>query len=226
MRRYGRGTLAPAVAVVGAWSVGLAVGRVWLGGGVRRQAVGALPAWPVSASDPAPAVVVGEVHHPVAERESPSPEWLVIPERGLYTGMLICGAIGSGRTSACMRPFARQLLGWQAQDRRRRVAGLVLEVKGDFCHDVRRMLDEVGRGDDYIELGIGGRWQCTAKSSPAWGRRQLADPFLVRVAARRQQSHDRPNRDAKAPNGRASSHHVRIQRDSIESGHGSSIRVA
>ena len=151
--------LAPAVAVVGAWSVGLAVGRVWLGGGVRRRAVGALPAWPVGASDPAPAVVVGEVHHPVAERESPSPEWLVIPERGLYTGMLICGAIGSGKTSACMRPFARQLLGWHAQDRRRRVAGLVLEVKGDFCHDVRRMLEEVGRGDDYIELGIGGRWQ-------------------------------------------------------------------
>ena len=151
--------LAPAVAVVGAWSVGLAVARVWLGGGVRRRAVGTLPPWPVGAAAPAPAVVVGEVHHPVAERESVSPEWLVIPERGLYTGMLICGAIGSGKTSACMRPFARQLLGWQAQDRRRRVAGLVLEVKGDFCHDVRRMLEEAGRGDDYVELGIGGRWQ-------------------------------------------------------------------
>ncbi len=70
------------------------------------------------------------MHHPVAVREAPDPSWLTIPERGLYTGVLICGAIGSGKTSACMRPFARQLLGWHAGDRRRRAAGLVLEVKG------------------------------------------------------------------------------------------------
>ncbi len=151
--------LAPALALVGAWSVAVAVGRVWLAGASRARVVGALPPWPVAAADAAPAVVVGEVHHPVTGREAADPEWLVIPERGLYTGMLVCGAIGSGKTSACMRPFARQLLGWQAGDRRRRIAGLVLEVKGDFCHDVRRMLEEAGRGEDYIELGIGGRWQ-------------------------------------------------------------------
>ena len=58
-----------------------------------------------------------------------------------------------------MRPFARQLLGWQAQDRRRRIAGLVLEVKGDFCHQVRGILEDAGRADDYIELGLGGRWR-------------------------------------------------------------------
>ncbi len=150
---------APACAVLGAWSVAVAAGRVWLRAGRRRRPAGALPPWPVAADAPAPAVVVGEVHHPVAERESADPEWLVIPERGLYTGMLVCGAIGSGKTSACMRPFARQLLGWQAADRRRRIAALVLEVKGDFCHDIRRMLEEAGRGEDYVELGLGGRWQ-------------------------------------------------------------------
>ena len=151
--------LAPAVALLGAWSVAVAVGRVWLSGGSGERVVGSLPPWPVDAGDPAPAVVVGEVHHPVTGREVAEPEWLVIPERGLYTGTLVCGAIGSGKTSACMRPFARQLLGWQAQDRRRRIAALVLEVKGDFCEDIRRMLDEAGRGEDYVELGIGGRWQ-------------------------------------------------------------------
>ena len=84
-------------------------------------------------------------------------QWLVLPELGLYTGVLICGAIGSGKTSACMRPFARQLLGWQAEERRRRIAGLVLEVEGDFCHQVRGILTDAGRADDYIELGLGGR---------------------------------------------------------------------
>ncbi|MCY4661964.1 MAG: type IV secretion system DNA-binding domain-containing protein [Acidobacteria bacterium] len=151
--------LAPAVAVVMAWSVVVAVGRVWFTGGRRGRVVGPLPAWPVTAADPAPALVVGELHHPVADREVASPDWLVIPELGLYTGTLICGAIGSGKTSACMRPFARQLLGWQAEDRRRRAAGLVLEVKGDFCHQVRAILVEAGRGEDYVELGLGGRWQ-------------------------------------------------------------------
>ncbi len=151
--------LVPAVAVVMAWSVAVAAGRVWFPGARRRRVIGKLPAWPVTATDPAPAIVVGEVHHPVADREVGKPHWLVIPELGLYTGILICGAIGSGKTSACMRPFARQLFGWQANDPRRRIAGLVLEVKGDFCHQVRGILEEAGRGDDYIELGLGGRWQ-------------------------------------------------------------------
>ncbi len=152
--------LAPAMTAVGAWSVAVAVGRVWFPGvRRRRRAAGKLPPWPVTETDPAPAVVVGELHHPVADREVADPRWLTIPERGLYTGVLICGAIGSGKTSACMRPFARQLLGWQADDRRRRAAGLVLEVKGDFCHQVREILADAGRADDYIELGLGGRWR-------------------------------------------------------------------
>ena len=89
------------------------------------------------------------------------PEWLTIPERGLYTGVYtgvaIFGAVGSGKTSACMHPFARQLLGWQATNPQRRAAALVLEVKGDLCHDIRRMLTELDRGGDYIELSLDGR---------------------------------------------------------------------
>ncbi len=151
--------LAPAAAAVMAGSVAVAAGRVWFTGRRRGRVRGKLPPWPAGPVDPAPAVVVGEVHHPVAVREAASPQWLVLPELGLYTGILICGAIGSGKTSACMRPFARQLLGWQAGDPERRAAALVLEVKGDFCHQVREILDGAGRRDDYIELGIGGRWQ-------------------------------------------------------------------
>ena len=56
-----------------------------------------------------------------------------------------------------MHPFARQLLGWQADNPERRAAALVLEVKGDFCHDIRRMLAELDRSEDYIELSLDGR---------------------------------------------------------------------
>ena len=130
------------------------VGRVWFEShGVARAGVGRLPAWPLTQGDSGPALVVGEIHHPVALREVEKPGWLVVPERGLYTGMLICGAVGSGKTSACMRPFAKQLLSWQADDPARRMAGLVLEVKGDFCYQVRDVLIEAKRGGDYVELG-------------------------------------------------------------------------
>ena len=35
----------------------------------------------------------------------------------------------------------------------------MLEVKGDFCHDIRQILTDAGREDDYIELGMNGAWQ-------------------------------------------------------------------
>ena len=150
---------APGVAVVGLWSVLVAVGRVWLAGTWRGRSGGKLPAWPADPGDPSLSLVVGEVHHPVEPAEAANPSWLRIPELGLFTGVFIAGAVGSGKTSACMRPFAEQLFGWQANDRTRRAAGLVLEVKGDFCHQVREILEAAGRGEDYIELGLGGRWR-------------------------------------------------------------------
>ena len=125
-----------------------------------------LPPWPLDPKQKAPAIVIGEVHHPVEAREIFSPSWLTIPERGLYTGVAIFGAVGSGKTSACMNPFARQLLGWQAGNPHMRAAALVLEVKGDFCHDIRQILVEAGRGQDYIELGMDARSQWNPLS--AW----------------------------------------------------------
>ena len=65
-----------------------------------------------------------------------------------------------------MNPFARQLLGWQAGNPQLRAAALVLEVKGDFCHDIRQILVEAGRGQDYIELGMDARSQWNPLS--AW----------------------------------------------------------
>jgi len=37
---------------------------------------------------------------------SETPYWLTVPERGLFTGIAILGAIGSGKTSCAMYPFA------------------------------------------------------------------------------------------------------------------------
>ena len=153
--------LAPAAAVIVGGLILISVWRVWFESwGVGMPNIGMLPRWPLSPDkDAGPSIVVGEVHHPVKAVESRNPKWPTIPERGLYTGVAIFGAVGSGKTSACMRPFAEQILSWQAGDPQRRAAGLVLEVKGDFCHDIRRVLAESGRESDYIELGMDGSWQ-------------------------------------------------------------------
>ena len=153
--------LAPAAAVIVGGLVLISVWRVWFSSwGVGIPNIGMLPTWPLNPQkDPGPAIVVGEVHHPVKAVESRSPKWLIIPERGLYTGVAIFGAVGSGKTSACMRPFAQQILSWKAGDPQRRAAGLVLEVKGDFCHDIRQILADANREEDYIELGMDGSWQ-------------------------------------------------------------------
>ena len=150
----------PGLAVLMGGLVLLAVWRVWFASRSRGAArPGRLPDWPLRPTDEGPGIVIGEVHHPVEVREIFKPSWLIIPERGLYTGVAIFGAVGSGKTSACMHPFAQQMLSWQAKDSRRRAAALVLEVKGDFCHDIRRILAEAGREEDYIELGMNGAWQ-------------------------------------------------------------------
>lgn len=99
-------------------------------------------------------LVLGEVHQ--ARRPEPveHPRWLTIPARGLYTGIAIFGAIGSGKTSGGMYPAAEQLFMYQAADRRKRIGGLLLEVKGDFCHKVRQILVRAGREDDYLEVSL------------------------------------------------------------------------
>ena len=158
---------APFVTVMLAGLFVMSIWKVWFESRGRDFATfGRLPTWPLSPDQKAPGIVIGEVHHPVEAREIFNPSWLTIPERGLYTGVAIFGAVGSGKTSACMNPFARQLLGWQAANPQMRAAALVLEVKGDFCYDIRQILDEAGREKDYIELGMEGRWQWNPLS--AW----------------------------------------------------------
>ena len=53
-----------------------------------------------------------------------------------------------------MYPYAEQLLRWRAGDADHKIGGLVLEVKGDFCKQVRGILKQAGREHDYIEIGL------------------------------------------------------------------------
>ena len=123
-----------------------------------RGAFKPLPPYPAPASRDELFLVLGEQHLQRTPQRAQTPRWLTLPERGLYTGLAIVGAIGTGKTSGCMYPYAEQLLAYRAADPDRKLAGLVLEVKGDFCHQVRAMLARHGRGDDYVEVGLDSPW--------------------------------------------------------------------
>ena len=53
-----------------------------------------------------------------------------------------------------MRPFAEQLIAFKADEPAKRIGGLVLEVKGDFCHQIRAIARQHGREDDYVEIAL------------------------------------------------------------------------
>ncbi len=129
---------------------------------VRQEtatAAGKLPLFPEVASRDKLFLVVGELHHPKRPDPAQDPRWLTIPERGLFTGMAILGAIGSGKTTGCMVPFAEQILGYRSQEPDKRASALVLEVKGDFCYKVRKLLEKYHRTDDYVEVSLQGQYR-------------------------------------------------------------------
>jgi hypothetical protein len=115
---------------------------------------GPLPPYPDPKTRQGLFLVLGEQHTRTTPAPVPDPNWLVIPERGLYAGTVIVGAIGTGKTSACLYPYIDQLFAFGAADPARKLGGLVLEVKGDFCHDVQRILARHGRAGDYVEVSL------------------------------------------------------------------------
>ena len=119
-----------------------------------RVRPGMPPAYPALLERSAPSIVIGEVHEPRRAGPAEHPQWLIIPERGLFTGIAIFGAVGSGKTSCCMYPFAEQILSYKAADRTKCIGGLILEVKGDFCHKVHSILKKHNREEDYVEISL------------------------------------------------------------------------
>lgn len=81
------------------WSMLLSAAYIFVMKQERRLTVHKLPAYPPPADRRQLYLVIGEVHHPKKREPVETPQWLAIPERGLYTGVAVIGAIGSGKTS-------------------------------------------------------------------------------------------------------------------------------
>src|SRR5262249_38061189 len=117
---------------------------------------GKLPPYPETENRDKLFLVIGEVHHPKRPEPAENPKWLIVPDRGLFTGVAIFGAVGTGKTSGAILPFAEQILSYRATDPGNRIGGLVLEVKGDLCQKLKTLLARHNRDGDYIEVGLQG----------------------------------------------------------------------
>ena len=78
-------------------------------------ALGVLPLYPDPRTRRKLSLVLGEVHRQLVPSPGPSPYWLSIPERGLYTGIASFGSIGSGKTYGLILPAMRQLFAYQGR---------------------------------------------------------------------------------------------------------------
>jgi hypothetical protein len=107
-------------------SIGMSFVTIFMGRGVRASVTVPLPPYPAPDRREELFLVLGEQHRRTSPERAAQPSWLAIPERGLYTGVLVVGAIGSAKTSACMYPYVDQLLAYRASDPARKAAGLVL----------------------------------------------------------------------------------------------------
>lgn len=81
-------------------------------------------------------------------------EDVFIPEKGLYQNFLITGTIGSGKTSSAMYPFTKQLLKYNSENSSDKVGMLILDVKGNYCNQVKNYVDLYGLQDDLVVIGL------------------------------------------------------------------------
>lgn len=83
-------------------------------------------------------------------------EKVFISEYGLYQNFLITGTIGSGKTSAAMYPFTKQLIKYANIYSGEKIGMLVLDVKGNFHKKVKEYIELYDREDDLIVISLGG----------------------------------------------------------------------
>jgi hypothetical protein len=76
-------------------SIGVSSLYIFVGRRGTSRASAALPPYPAPERRQELFVILGERHHRTSPDRAGLPTWLSIPERGLYTGMLVVGAIGS-----------------------------------------------------------------------------------------------------------------------------------
>ncbi len=81
-------------------------------------------------------------------------EWVTIPGRGVNTGIMVTGSIGSGKTEGAVLPFARQVF---CHPQTKPPGGLFIDPKGTFIAPMESMLDKANLMGLVIKIKLGGK---------------------------------------------------------------------
>ena len=80
-----------------------------------------------------------------------------LSESGLYQNFLITGTIGSGKTSSAMYPFTEQLLKYNSENINKKIGMLILDVKGNYCKQVKEYTKRYNLQKDLVVIELGGK---------------------------------------------------------------------
>lgn len=92
---------------------------------------------------------------------------IYISEEGLYQSILITGTIGTGKTSSAMYPFTKQLISYNSNIPSKKLAMLILDVKGNYFKKVIEYANNSGRLQDIITIDLSGRFKYNPLDKPA-----------------------------------------------------------
>lgn len=137
-----------------------------------------------------PAVVLGECHperhytpdggytleYSANERYSATPEWAVLPAKSLVTGLLVLGAIGSGKTAYVLRPGVFQLFYHPS-----RPGGLVMDSKAALVEPLRAEMQRAGREADILPVGPGQPTKWNPLHMPLSSPATVAEAMLTTI---------------------------------------------
>lgn len=91
---------------------------------------------------------------------------IYIPEKSLYQNILITGTIGTGKTSSAMYPFTRQLIEHNHFNTAEKIGMLILDVKGNYYHEVYKYAKIYNRLDDIIVIELNGKYKYNPLNKP------------------------------------------------------------
>lgn len=89
-----------------------------------------------------------------------------IYEKGLYQNILVTGTIGSGKTSSALYPMTKQIIEYRCTNKNKKIAMLILDVKGNYYKEVLNFANNVGRKQDIIIIEIGGKYKYNPLDKP------------------------------------------------------------
>jgi len=99
--------------------------------------------------------IIGEIHDPITGERTEKAGICSIKEKGLSTGLLIMGSIGSGKT-VLLESILNSLLEYRYDQPEEKMAAVLFDEKGDFHSIAERTIQKYNRMDDLITFSVPG----------------------------------------------------------------------